>query len=63
MNKGQIIYFEGIGMVSIALADRSSIKFKDITLVPDCKSNLISLGQLQKNRIIYHNTNSSMLFI
>lgn len=60
---GQIICSEGVGTVSIALADGSSIKLEGVSLVPNCESNLISLGQLREHRITYHDTNSSMLLM
>lgn len=60
---GYIICSKGVGKVSIALADGSSIKLEGVVFVPDCKSNLISVGQLRENRIIYYNTNSSMLLM
>lgn len=60
---GQIICSKGVGMVSIALADGSNINLNGVALVSDYKSNLISLSQLQKNRITYHNTNSYILLM
>lgn len=47
----------------IALADGASIKLEGVALVSECKSNFISLGQLQDNRITYHDKDSSMLLM
>lgn len=63
MARGQIICSKDIGKVSIAFADGSSIKRKGMALVPDSKSNLIFMGQLQENRITYHNTDLSILLM
>ncbi len=60
---GQIIQFEGVGTVHISLADGSNIELEGIALVLQCKSNLISLGQLRDNRITYHDNSSSMLLM
>ena len=49
----QIIRSKDVEMVRIALADKTSIEFEGIALVLECKSNFISLGQLQDNKI-YH---------
>lgn len=59
--KGQVIRLEGVGMVRIALTNRVSIELEGVTLVPECKSNLISLGQLQDNKITYYDKDIHML--
>lgn len=47
----QIIQSKSVGTVYITLADGSSIKLESIALIPQCKSNLISLRQLWDNKI------------
>ena len=49
--------------IQIALTSGSSIQLEKIVLVSECKLNLILLGQLQNNRITYHNNSASMLLI
>lgn len=60
---GQIIRSEGVGTVQIALVNDKSIKLVEVTLITDCKSNLILLGQLRDNRITYHNNRSSIFLM
>lgn len=50
----QIIRKEEIGIVKILPSGGTLIKLYNVALVPDCSSNLISLGQLQKSEIIYY---------
>lgn len=52
---GQVIRTEEIGTVFIPLAGGTTIELHNVALVPDCDSNLISLGQLQENSITFHN--------
>lgn len=52
-----------IEIVNIAFADGTSIKLKEVPLVLKCKSNLILLGQMQDNKIIYYNKNSFILLV
>ena len=59
----QIILFKGVEKVQIALIGRSSIQLKKVALIPECKLNLILLGQLQDNKITYHNNSASMLLM
>lgn len=54
----QVIWTEEIGTISIPLVDGDHIKLHNITLAPECDSNLISLGQLCEARIIYHDNPS-----
>ena len=56
----QIIRSKDVGIVCIALADKTSIEFEGIALVLEYKSNFISLGQLQDNKI-YHDQDTHML--
>lgn len=60
---GQVIRSEGVGTVRIALADGAAIELKGVALVPECESNLISLGQLRDSRITYHDENSFMMLM
>lgn len=50
-------------MVQIALVNGKGIKLEGVTLVPDCESNLILLGQLQDNEITYYNNASLILLM
>ena len=59
----KIICSEEIGTVSIPLADGKSIELLDTTLVPECDSNLISLGQLRETGITFHDNPSHMTLI
>ncbi len=59
----QVIRIEEIGNVSIPLTDGNNIKLKNVALAPGCDSNLISLGQLQETRIIYHDNPIAMTLI
>lgn len=59
----KIICLEKIGTVSIPLADGKSIKLLDTALVPECNSNLISLGQLRETGIRFHDNPSHMMLI
>lgn len=59
----KIIRSEEIGTVSIPLADGKSIELLDIALVPECDSNLISLGQLRETGITFHDNPSHMTLI
>ena len=56
----KIIRSEEIGTVSIPLADGKSIELLDTVLVPECDSNLISLGQLRETGITFHDNPSHM---
>ncbi len=40
-----------------------TFKLEEVAFVPKCESNLISLRQLQDNRITYHNEDSFMLLM
>lgn len=51
----QIIQIKKISTVSISLTDDTIIKLHNVALALECNLNLISLGQLQENGIIYHN--------
>ena len=51
---GQVIWTEKIGIISIPLADGSTIELHNVALAPGCNSNLIFLGQLQESGITYH---------
>lgn len=59
----KIIRLEEIGTVSIPLVDGKSIELLDTALVPECDSNLISLGQLQETSITFHDNPSHMTLI
>ena len=52
---GEIIRSKGIGTVTISLPNRTSIKLQNIAYIPECNSNLISLGQLRDAGIRFHN--------
>lgn len=60
---GQMIQSEGVGMVKILLVDGSSIKLEGVALVPDCESNLISLGQLRESKTSYHENSTPMMLM
>ena len=60
---GQVIETEEIGIVSILLADGTTIKLHNVALAPGCDSNLILLGQLRESGITYHNDPSLMTLI
>ncbi len=55
----QVIQIEEIGTMIIPLVD-GNIELYNIVLAPRCNSNLISLGQLQETRIIYHDNPATM---
>lgn len=57
---GQVICIEEIGTVSIPLANGNTIELQNVALALDYDSNLISLEQLQENRITYHNDPSAI---
>ena len=56
----KIIRLEEIDTISIPLADGKSIELLDTTLVLECDSNLISLGQLRETGITFHDNPSHM---
>ena len=56
----QVIQTKEIGNVSIPLADGSTIELHNMALAPGCDLNLISLGQLRKSRITYHDNSAAM---
>ena len=56
---GQIIWTEEVGTVSIPLST-GRIELHNVTLAPDCNSNLISLGQLKESGITYHDNPEAM---
>lgn len=56
-----MIWSEGVKILCIAFADDASIKLEDIALILECKSNFISLRQLQDSKIIYRNKSTHML--
>ncbi len=60
---GQIIQTKEIGIVLISFARGDHIKLYNITLVPRCNSNLISVGQLCKSGITYYNNSITMILI
>ena len=57
---GQLIRSEEIGTVSIPLNGVTSIELHNVSLAPDCDSNLISLGQLRESGITYHDSPTAM---
>lgn len=57
---GQVIRTEEIGTVSIPLAGGTTIELHNVALAPDCDSNLISLGQLRKCGITFHDNPTTM---
>ena len=60
---GQVIWTEEIGIISISLADGSTIELHNVALAPGCDSNLIFLGQFQKSGITYHDKPAAMTLI
>ena len=56
----QILRAESIRTIIISLADRSSLKLRNVAYAPDCDSNLISLGQLCDSNIVYVNNAEAM---
>lgn len=52
----QVIQTKKIGIISISLEKNNIIKIYNITVTLRCNFNLILLGQLHKNRIIYYNS-------
>lgn len=63
MAASQIIWTEEIGNVLIPLAGDNNIKLHNVALISRCNSNLISLGQFCKSRIIYHDNLKAMILI
>ena len=63
MAKGQIIYTKKIGTFLIILIGDNTIKLHNITLALGCDSHLISLGQLGKSGITYHDNLTTMTLI
>ena len=59
----QVIHTKKIRIVSIPLANGNTIKLQIMALAPNCDSNLISLGQLQKSGITYYNDPSAMILM
>lgn len=49
--------------MSISLSGSTIVKFHNVALALNCDSNLILLGQLQENRITYHDNPMSMILI
>ena len=60
---GQVIRTEEIGTVLIPLVGGDNIELHNVVLVPRCNFNLISLGQLCKSEITYHNNPTAMSLI
>ena len=59
----QIIWSKVVGTIQIVLTGGSSIQLEGVALVPEYESNLILLGQLQDNKITYHDNSASMLLM
>ena len=59
----KIIRSGEFGTVFISLADGRSIELLDTAIVPECDSNLISLGHLRETGIRFHDNPSYMTLI
>lgn len=60
---GQVLCAESIGTIAIPLAERSSIKLRDVAYAPDCDSNLTLLGQLRDSGITYVDDAEAMTLV
>lgn len=63
MVTGQVICEKEIDNIFIPLADGRKIELYNMTLVSECDSNLISLGQLKEIGITYHDNPTTMILM
>lgn len=59
----KIIYLQEVGNISILLSINKSIRLLNIALIPECKSKLISLGQLRDTNFTYQDKSMRMTLI
>lgn len=57
---GQVIRTKNISTVLILLTGRDNIKLHNVALAPSCDSNLISIRQLRRSGITYHDNFAAM---
>lgn len=58
---GDIIWSKQVGTVILSFENGSELTFFNIAYTPKCDSNFISLSQLQKIGILYHNQLECMI--
>lgn len=57
---GQTLRAESIGTIVIPLANGTSIKLEGVAYAPECDANLISLGKLRENNIMFVDNEDNM---